>query len=156
MAGTDEMQIFADIDIASALGGGTGAAALLAGIWAIIRQFRKDGVDGRIAEKKVADESEKVKRVDTIAELKGLLDDLRKDFDTYKKDAKAELADQRKQLDDADEHRHECDRKSDRMAGHIFYLEEIIRRFPGAPDFRPWLEVSTGSAPHAPLKESKP
>jgi hypothetical protein len=119
-----------------------------------VRQFNKDRTDAKVTEQQTNDAADKAKRVDTIAELRAILDVLRTDFDAYKKESKAELKETRAELDASEVRSHECDRKGERMSAHIFYLEEVIRRA-GNVDFRPWSEVAAGSGPHASLKEFK-
>jgi Na+-transporting NADH:ubiquinone oxidoreductase subunit NqrC len=143
--------LFADADPLNAAGIVGGIIGLMTAGWTILRQFNKDRAESKQAEKKQADETEKVKKVDTIAELKMMLDQLRADFDTYKRETKADLQQARKEMEDAEARSHECDRKSERMSAHIFYLEDAMRK--GGIDFRPWVEVENGSAKHMPLKK---
>lgn len=143
--------LFADTDGVAVGGYIGGAVTFIGGVWMVIRQFMKDRSETKLTEKKAEDEADKVKRVDTIAELKKLHDDLRSDFDKYKIESKAELKETRKELDAEKDRSHACDRKTDRMSSHIFYLEETIRRANPTFSFRPWVEVSGGSGPHATL-----
>jgi hypothetical protein len=139
--------IFADIDPMNAAGSVGGVIGIVSAVWFVVRQFLKDRSDSKQAEKKADDEAQKSKKIDTIAELKSLLDTLRTDFDAYKKESKAELQETRKNLEASETRSHECDRRSDRMSAHIFYLEDAIRR--GVKDFRSWSEVDAGSGNHA-------
>ena len=149
--------LFADTDGVAVGGYIGGAVTLIGGVWMVVRQFLKDRSDTKMTEKKAEDDAEKVKRVDTIGELKALHDTLRADFDSYKRDSKAELAQTRKELDAEKDRSHACDRKTDRMSSHIFYLEETIRRANPEFTFRPWTDIEGGSGPHAVLpKEPKP
>lgn len=147
--------IFADIDPMNTAGGIGGVIGIVSAVWYVARQFLKDRIESKQAEKKADDEAQKAKKIDTIAELKGLLDLLRADFDAYKKESKAEMQETRSDLEASEKHGHECDRKTDRMSAHIFYLEDAIRR--GVKDFRSWSEVEVGSGPHAAFspKEAK-
>lgn len=141
--------LFAEIEPLNATGVIGGIVGLGTATWTIFRQFRKD----RAEDKKQTNESDKAKRDDTIAELKGLLDLQRSDFDAHKKESKAEILELRKDLEASEVRSHECDRKTDKMSSHIYYLEDTIRRAVPQIAFRPWSEVEFGSALHEPLKE---
>lgn len=149
--------LFADTDAVAVGGYIGGATALIGAVWMVVRQFLKDRSETKMTEKKAGDESDRVKRVDTIAELKGLHDALRADFDRYRVESKDELAKTRAELDAEKDRSHACDRKTDRMSAHIFYLEDTIRRAVPEFKFRPWSEIDGGTGSHAALpKETKP
>lgn len=148
--------LFADDISAGAFAGITGGiVTLLGGVWMIVRQFFGDRAAAKAAAKKEGDEADKVKRVDTIAELQGMMATLRADFAEHKKESRADQDRLEKELDEQRVKGHDCDRKTDRMSAHIFYLEETIRRA-GIVDFRPWAEVEAGAKPVLILSPAAP
>lgn len=144
-----------DMNIANVAGISGGLATILGTTWVIVRQFFGDRAGRQSAEKKESEEAEKVKRVDTIAELEKMMNDLRIDFSDYKKEARALLANMEDELEEYRTKSNDCDRKTDRMNSHIFHLENILRKLAvkvEGIEFIPWVEVEAGTGVKAALK----
>ena len=139
-----------DMSAVSIAGISGGIATVLGATWMVVRQFFGDRSTRQSAEKKEIDEADKVKRVDTIAELEKMMTALRSDFSEYKKESRADLANMEIELEGYRTKSQDCDRKTDRMSSHIFYLEGIMRK--AGMDFVPWVEVEAGTGLKAALK----
>lgn len=119
-----------------------GALAIIKFIWDIITENRKQSREYTDKER----DAKKKERVDAMAELKNLYDMLKKDYEQTKLLNETRMGKVETSLDESEKHRHKCEKRQERMAAHIRYIEEAMRR--SKMEFMPWCEVDDESKEH--------